>query len=292
MLIMLEGPDGAGKSTLAAKLQQLLPGSVYEHHGAAAELSDRELSQSYMRSLRKAFNGSLIMDRGWLSEPIYAEVYRQKPSRISSAHQRMLERAALQLQGVVVRCLPPFEVCAKAFASRDEMLDNQEQLRQVYDRYRGLRGHTELPVVPYDHTTGATAADVLEAVRMVKRPAPRVTLIGERPATQNHWMSPYLVPFVSFTGRGCSEWLADQLAAGGILETDLEWFNAYAVDGTPLNPSLIDPASTVIALGRWASAWCRDHGVSHRLVSHPQAHRRFHGSEPYPLITILKELLR
>jgi len=287
MFIMLEGPDGAGKTTLANSLQLLLPGATYTHHGPAAGLTPNELSGSYMASMKPAFMGDLILDRGWLSEPIYSRVYRKTDSRVSSAHQRMLERAALALNMKLVICLPPFADCAMVFKGRDELLEDISQLRDVYQGYT-VDLMTSLPAAKYDYTAGETAAELLS--RLPDRPTPKVILIGDRPTTTNPHQSKFQVPFVSFNGRGCSEWLAVELDEGCVNEADLCWFNAYSSTLEHLDPDRLPVGLPVIALGSNASAWCRAHSISHRLAPHPQYHKRFYNDKPYPLIGMLKEI--
>jgi hypothetical protein len=288
MFIMLEGPDGAGKTTLSGQLQKLLPGSVYTHHGPAVELDSQRLSGSYMASMKPAFSGDFVMDRGWLSEPIYGAVYRKAASRVSKVQQRMLERAALMLDCKVILCLPPLEKCLESFGSRPELLDSSAQLTQVYQAYLGLPTATELPVVVYDYTTGETAEQLIG--RLPTRRPPKVVVLGDRPMTRTSYQSRFQVPFVSFTGKGASEWFAGLLDDAGVLEADLAWLNAYSSTLGHLDPAKLPAGLPVIALGPNASAWCRAHGVSHQIMPHPHYHRQFHSDKPYPLIALLKEL--
>jgi hypothetical protein len=104
------------------------------------------------------------------------------------------------------------------------------------------------------------------------------------------------IAFCSMSGKGCSEWVTEQIAAAGISERSLYWINARSpkVGGgisTPyafvedLNPAVI------IALGNIAEAWCGRLGRAFYKVPHPQSWKRFHHSQPYPLIDILKAVL-
>ena len=159
MIIILEGPDGAGKTTLSESLRQRLQSSHMVHvvkHGPYKGVASEDLCRIYFRAMTPAltFNDHVIMDRSWLSEPIYGEVYRNGDNRIDMPRRRMLERAALSRGAVVIHCQPDFEVCAKAFSSRteDEYLDNLAQLQQVYDGYETLAQRTALPTIHYDYT--------------------------------------------------------------------------------------------------------------------------------------------
>jgi thymidylate kinase len=294
MLILLEGCDGSGKSTTAKLLAERLPGAVTVHHGSYKGLGPQELSVAYMASLRSALGGAhTIMDRSWLSEPIYADVFRNEPSRISSVSRRMLERAALRCDGVVVLCRPPFERCLQTFRGRlaEEMLKDSGQLKRVYDGYQLLDTH--LPVVEFDYTTESIDQLMMwiEAAVLERRAHIKVTLLGDRPNVRTHVQEALQVPFVSFTGAGCSEWLAAQLDDAGISEYNLNWANAFTHDGKDNDTDLLIPGGEVIALGNYASTWCRKYGVTHQVCPHPQYHKRFYFSREYPLIKELKRVL-
>lgn len=292
MLIMLEGCDGSGKSTLARELSSWLGGASVVHHGPYKGVSGQDLAATYMASLRPALAGQhLVLDRGWLSEPVYSGVYRHEPSRIDSAHKRMLERAALSVRGVVVYCEPPYETCRDAFFSgREELLDSEAQLRQVYDQY--TRGpDTALPVVTYDRTTTTVAELIAEIKEVLHFYDDGVThvLLGDRPNVRTHAQSALQVPFVSFTGLGCSRWLAEQLDSAGISESRLRWFNTADSQGRPLSVAQLPEGQyKLVALGSQAGQWCRSQGLIHHLVPHPQAHKRFHNHLPYALLEVLR----
>ena len=288
MLLLVDGPDGAGKSTLIRQLEELYPGLSTSHHGPYKGASGRELASAVMSSMRPAFAGNpTAIDRCWISEPIYANIFRKQESRLTGPLVRMLERAALSCSGIIILCLPPFWKCQEAFLSgREEMMSSVEDLRRVYDSY-AVGFKTNLKVVKYDYTTDSLAHLVSQLVPNYK---PKITLIGDRPNTKTHAQQQYHVPFITFSGRGCSEWLAEQLELSGVPEGALSWLNAYDDAGLPTSPDKLLPGTRVVALGRNAQQWCADHGIMHVHCPHPQVHKRFHHEKPYPLVNILKEL--
>ena len=288
MYVILEGPDGAGKSTLAEKLSADLRCQLI-HHGPYKEAGPRDLAAKFMASQRGALGGeSLVLDRCWLSEPIYAKHYRQSVSRIWPEHQRMLERAALKARAVVVLCLPALKTALQAFLSgREEMMQSADQLRRVYGGYLD-EFKTELPVITYDWENNSYE-NLYHLLNRARSPAPRVVLLSDRANVRTHAQDIFQVPFVSFIGTGCSEWLSRQLDEAEIPEKYLMWLNAYSSSGDPLEASTLPAGVPVFALGRNASKWCVDNQIAHRYFNHPQAHKRFASHEPYALI---KELQR
>jgi len=256
----------------------------------------------------------VILDRSWLSEPIYGAAYRGGANRIMRWQRRMLERVALGRGASVVLCRTPWRTCKENFQRRKaeggEMLDDTKQLRAVYDGYAKLERELEPgPMFEYNYET--TIADCLALALDGPRapvenlgpgigrwaPSKSVLLVGERPGGfGGRWH----LPFVSLRADGCSAWLAEQLEEYDIPESALYWVNAYESVDVPLDPHFLTALQPkhVFALGEEARDWCvahlRDHGVGREEWSphfHPQYHKRFHSKKPYPLIKELKQCL-
>lgn len=174
-------------------------------------------------------------------------------------------------------------------------------LRQAHERYARAQELTRLPVV---YCSASAKIDVLLAELERLRPeanlgpgvgrwAPgQVTLLvashADDPSSDRRF------PFVDFTLKkeGCSAWLAEQLEAGGIGEDTLYWINAWDAERNWTDPEFLDALRPlrVVALGDVAARWCGVVArVPHREVFHPQAWKRFHRAQPYPLIDLLKE---
>lgn len=136
-IYILEGPDGGGKTTLSLALAKRLDAPI-TNHGPYKDES--QIWRHYFNSMLPAYSGErdVILDRSWIAEPIYGEVYRNGVNRLELWHLRILEYVARECSAIVIWCLPPVEKCVQAFNSRraQEMLDNEDQLRKVYDLYR------------------------------------------------------------------------------------------------------------------------------------------------------------
>src|SRR5688572_9672687 len=100
-LYILEGPDGGGKTTLGATLSSRLGVQVSNHGPYKGE--DR-IWQHYMKSMLPACIGlrNVIMDRCWIAEPIYGEVYRKGLNRIRPWQERALEHIAGKCFALVI----------------------------------------------------------------------------------------------------------------------------------------------------------------------------------------------
>lgn len=316
-IFILEGPDGGGKSTLAAQLERQLAGPVITtHHGPYRE-DGATVWRRYLTSMLTAYAdlAHVVLDRSWLSEPIYGAVYRGGANRIDAAERRMLERVALGRSAGLVLCRPGWAACEASFRARKEvggeMLDDTAQLRAVYDAYKQLElaslfqggVFAEYPAL-YNYEQ-QTPGGVIEQLRLTPmenlgpgigawRPGQVALIVGERPGGfGGRWH----LPFVSLTEGGCSAWLANQLEAADIAEHDLYWINAYdgpEERGAACSSDWVDALQPklIVALGEGAGGWCVKRNLGHVQVSHPQHHKRFKHRQAYPLIKELTACLR
>lgn len=155
-IIIFEGPDGSGK-THAATLFAKKTGAAYHHHPAYTGVTD--VMPIYLTSMMPAVTGlcDVVLDRCWLSEKPYGYVYRAGVLRISTVDQEALEAVAHRQRAVVVRCLPPWAKCRESFIARkalkQEYLDDDSQLRAVFDEYRQLT--SSLRILEHDWTIDA-----------------------------------------------------------------------------------------------------------------------------------------
>jgi thymidylate kinase len=308
-LFIVDGPDGAGKSTLVREIARTTGATVY-HHGPYPGVSDG-LERLYAESMMPAVLGysDVVLDRCWLSERPYGSVFRGGVDRVGVA-ARQLERLALRCRTVVVLALPPKEVATKNFVRRkgkktsDEMLESAEQYSKVYDTYaKGFR--TALPVIRYDYTA-ATRDEILNALTdlsgLSSNPHPlawstagsfgaRVALIGDSLAEHRNRDVLYRWPFSTFGGP--AKWLALRLERAGIPENELFWVNADALDHDIVG-WMMSQKMEIVALGSTAEsvlagrAFPADH-----VASHPNAATRYKvtGPEDYDLIPILRGIL-
>jgi thymidylate kinase len=159
MITIFEGPDGAGK-TVAARAYAETTGAAYVHHGPYP--GEKVISWRYYESMKPAFRRErpVVLDRCWISEPIYGAAFRGGEDRLTADDVTYLEGVARAGRAVVVMCLPDYEAARASFRERKgrEMLADEAQLRAVWDGYARLLTpppppplSPALPTVRYDY---------------------------------------------------------------------------------------------------------------------------------------------
>lgn len=79
MIIIIDGPDGTGKTTLAEKFSKSLPNAAVIHWGAPTE---DDWYSEYVEPVEAALRHyeSIICDRGFFAEPMWARIFGRERS--------------------------------------------------------------------------------------------------------------------------------------------------------------------------------------------------------------------
>lgn len=138
-IIILDGPDGCGKTTLAEFLQKEY-GAYYMHSTWSPELEPD--MEEYMRlttqmAKRISQNQLVVLDRHWLSELVYSDVFREGANRVSMYYR---EHTGLiggtNIPNRLVVCCPEREVAKQHFDvlkdTREEMYSNVDKIVDAY----------------------------------------------------------------------------------------------------------------------------------------------------------------
>lgn len=143
-LILLDGPDGAGKSTLAQIIMDRIGeigGIGHLHHlGRAVEGTawDRD-SRELLGYISEAFEGPegavVVADRHFIGETIYGDVYRGGGEYMVAS--RHMDRLLHRFRALRVICAPPVDYVKETFErlkkEREEMYDSS--MDRVATRY-------------------------------------------------------------------------------------------------------------------------------------------------------------
>ena len=131
-IIIIEGPDFSGKSTLANQIMQKYRNHAYIHCAVTPNIF--ALHTTALKNAEALSNEfTVIIDRLHYSEFIYAPIFRHG----ASYDVRVFDRTLSDYQNVYkILCLPPKKIVLDGFAKRaaggGEMFNTVEK---VYDAY-------------------------------------------------------------------------------------------------------------------------------------------------------------
>lgn len=129
MPIIIEGPDGAGKSTLAKSLADRLDMNILKMTANGG--------QSPLEYMQKLECDGVIIDRCWVSEQVYSDLFGREPRIDVDEAEALTEFCALAGIPIIV-LLPPLHVVIGRLNSRgDEFADVVcPNIVEIYKRYR------------------------------------------------------------------------------------------------------------------------------------------------------------
>jgi len=319
-IIVIDGCDGTGKTTLAEAICKRHDG-VYIHNTYRWP-SKMPLyhTAALHRALKLSRSRLVVIDRLWMSEAIYAEVYRNGSPWPHMG--RMIDRIIRKVGGVYILTQSPANHAEKfeqLKGEREEMYDNVDHVRKRFDELfeGGLSGHDydyaqqlsvfgmrmRDDVLPYRYDVEGTNLDVyIDMVmsvlqsRLMKQYEPALHLHTKNFAGHLHEANIIFVgdkanskmravswPFYDFAN--CSEFFADALHSLSFDETRAIYINAHDGNG-PLyvNDCLrAKPYMKVICFGNQAYDTMSDFTRKIHKVMHPSYAKRFNKRQEFLL---------
>lgn len=157
MPIIIEGPDGAGKSTLAKSLAGALDMNILKMTANGG--------QSVPEYRQKLACDGVIIDRCWVSEQIYSDLFGREP-RIDNDDAEALTEFCEFARVPIIVLLPPLHVVIHRLYERgDECADVVcPNITEIYARYQDWAKVHDNAIVLEDNNPTTAMEEVLKCV--------------------------------------------------------------------------------------------------------------------------------
>ena len=295
-MIILEGPDKGGKSTLGERLSKDLFEMPVRNFG----IPTGDPIPDYVAELL-ARSTPAMYDRFLYGEYPYSRVKRPHAVYMKDFELAMLELMLLTKPHVVVYCRPPWEEIVRRFSEEaDEYITDLAQLREIVELYDELFAKAFANVIFYDGTD-ATYPMVIQHCREAINhsnwnehnawrrhgmpgigsiKSPRWLFVGEK----YNWNAEHQITFWSKSG----EYLLNTLAQAGVYLPHCHFTNSISADIQRLELSqilMLNP-ERVICLGdiAWATVSrfkdeLEDVNIQINKIHHPAYWSRFRSGD-------------
>lgn len=166
-MIIVEGPDNAGKSTLVQKIVDRFGDRVELSHHSRLKGAERDKLAHQTPDEQRAFvYGNLnravlskgrvdVHDRLFYSELVYGPVVHP-PVVYNYEETRHINRVLTALSCPIIFCLPPLEVVLSA-DGRHQIPEWRENAEKIYEAYAALSALARPRITRYDYTRGPAA---------------------------------------------------------------------------------------------------------------------------------------
>lgn len=149
MFILLEGPDGGGKTNLAKRLAEQTGFRIEHFSYPKTDKEKIEMFAMYQAFIHDNSNQNVIVDRTWYSEMVYGKVLRDR-SYITTRQMYELEKLIIsEGGGMVIHCTDAIARLWRRFRKRgdDYVPDDFDVLYDIKSRYEYLM-HTVAHLIP------------------------------------------------------------------------------------------------------------------------------------------------
>lgn len=135
MKIILEGPDGCGKSTLAEELLS----NFIDMPRASFKLSDETpIGLEVYNDILTLTHQNLVSDRFNLSEEVYSHIYKREPKDSFLDHLKVFNKVKEEGAYYFILVSSNFDVLLNRLTSRGDTEKVYENIRKINDYYLGI----------------------------------------------------------------------------------------------------------------------------------------------------------
>lgn len=311
-IVYLDAEDGSGKSTLAKKIMATSPRSHYLH--CTYRHKDKMFTYhtaALWRAVKLSRDHMVVIDRQWLSEYVYAAIYR---GGSRWPHEgRFMDRVLQRYGGLTIFCSDSPEVAAARHArlktERREFFDDRiDQVAELFQRIwhgdptnlppgygrdlallggaKSRRDFMHYSISDDGHRLDTVVNQVISRLQSIQPPmvdTPTHNLLGSLKTATYLFVGDKVRPksrclrWPFYDYGHSSLYLVEACSAINLDETKVAWTNVGELGDMPViqHALSLKPELKLIALGNTASRYLHRLGIEHRKIHHPQYAKRF-----------------
>lgn len=150
MIIIIEGSDGSGKTTLAQQLSRQTGFPIVHQSYPKTEEEKKCMVGMYIQAIKE--NKNAIFDRCWYSEMVYGPILRDR-SAISYIDMYKLEEQVAKVGGMIIHCTGPESALWMRCTKRGEdYVTSRDDFKAIHKGFNDIMNIPHyLPVVQYEY---------------------------------------------------------------------------------------------------------------------------------------------
>jgi len=142
-IIILEGENKTGKSTLAGLLHEKTGYQLYKSSQPV-----KPPYYEYMEMLDEIGEGNAIIDRFHIGELVYGPLYRGE-SKLSKKEFEEIEHRLLKLGTILIYCYDDASRLARRFRQEKEEFASTNKIQKTLRLYNDVLRNTKLPIIKH-----------------------------------------------------------------------------------------------------------------------------------------------
>lgn len=277
MLVIIEGCDKSGKTTLAKKLSDKLKWPIC-HFSAPGD----DPAEEYAKFAKQ--QGDFICDRFFVGELVYGPLLRNKNS-MSSLEIKTIERICRLNGNLLIHMDLDYSVIEKRFKALGDDNVSIGENWEAYQRFKEIISCRNLSLLKIQNEKQIDVNFIIEKAMQIKIKADSIkpyvtgigTIIGRKIVFVGDKLNPKSTRFnVPFDGGPASEYLCTAMSLAGVSENFVYLTNADTLGYIEIRTLKSLGATQFIALGTEANKQLERLGIKHKKIDHPQYWNRFH----------------
>ena len=161
MLILIEGLDRTGKTTLAEKLREIT-GAAVVHRGQPVAQDPLTEYLGPLSCYEPGSGLSLVLDRGYWDEMIYPKAYGREPF-MGWPEFAYIDHAMAGLGAIAVLAEDGLERIHQRALADGEAVNDRDTIAELSDGYESIIEQTALPVVRWNLRSGPERDKIAQA---------------------------------------------------------------------------------------------------------------------------------